>query len=319
MSGEINVLSRTQTIVVDPTSSAVSVINAGPVGPPGPVGSNEVWIAATPPPNQETELWYDTSTSTLKVFTTPGSWVTFPYLRTAGGTLSGPINMGDQKVTNVGAPTAATDVARKQEVDAIDAVSNAKRGRVGSWVYAMYEGGAITATGLAGYANHALMARCVMDSSFDAVAAKVTTAVAASTWKVAIYRSDTNRMPSTLAWQGTIDSSTTGIKVLTFTALPPGIYWLCFFSAASISANVTQLGNSLFVTSPDWSSTAPNDIYPMTGWAHYMPTGVYPDPFPANGGIAATTFPAAMFRCAGAASRPAEEELPEINPLEKEK
>lgn len=35
MSGEINVLSRSQTIVVEPPSSAVSVINAGPAGPGG--------------------------------------------------------------------------------------------------------------------------------------------------------------------------------------------------------------------------------------------------------------------------------------------
>lgn len=32
MSGEINVLSRQQTIIVEPVSSSVSVINAGPVG-----------------------------------------------------------------------------------------------------------------------------------------------------------------------------------------------------------------------------------------------------------------------------------------------
>lgn len=35
MSDEINVISRTQIIVVDPYSSAVSVINAGPAGPAG--------------------------------------------------------------------------------------------------------------------------------------------------------------------------------------------------------------------------------------------------------------------------------------------
>lgn len=35
---EINVISRTQRIVVDPFSSAVAVISAGPMGPAGPVG-----------------------------------------------------------------------------------------------------------------------------------------------------------------------------------------------------------------------------------------------------------------------------------------
>jgi hypothetical protein len=38
MSGEINVISRTQQIIVDPVSSTVSVINAGPPGPVGPGG-----------------------------------------------------------------------------------------------------------------------------------------------------------------------------------------------------------------------------------------------------------------------------------------
>jgi hypothetical protein len=37
MSGEINVISRTQQIVVDPASSSVAVINAGPIGPGGPL------------------------------------------------------------------------------------------------------------------------------------------------------------------------------------------------------------------------------------------------------------------------------------------
>lgn len=38
MSGEINVISRTQQIIVDPASSSVAVINAGPIGPGGPIG-----------------------------------------------------------------------------------------------------------------------------------------------------------------------------------------------------------------------------------------------------------------------------------------
>lgn len=38
MSDELNVLQRTQRIVVEPTSRSVSVINAGPIGPTGPQG-----------------------------------------------------------------------------------------------------------------------------------------------------------------------------------------------------------------------------------------------------------------------------------------
>lgn len=35
---QINVVSRTQRIIVDPASSGVSVINVGPQGPGGPIG-----------------------------------------------------------------------------------------------------------------------------------------------------------------------------------------------------------------------------------------------------------------------------------------
>lgn len=35
---EINVISRTQRIIVDPASSSVAVINVGPAGPGGPMG-----------------------------------------------------------------------------------------------------------------------------------------------------------------------------------------------------------------------------------------------------------------------------------------
>ncbi|MBA7622117.1 hypothetical protein ES703_29488 [subsurface metagenome] len=39
----------------------------------------------------------------------------------AGGTMTGPIAMGNNKITGLAAPTAAADAARKAEVDAVDA------------------------------------------------------------------------------------------------------------------------------------------------------------------------------------------------------
>ena len=38
MTTQINVVSRTQYIIVEPSSGTVSVINAGPIGPGGPIG-----------------------------------------------------------------------------------------------------------------------------------------------------------------------------------------------------------------------------------------------------------------------------------------
>ena len=44
MSEGINVVSRTQIVIVDPITSAVSIINAGPPGPSTPGGE---WISMT--------------------------------------------------------------------------------------------------------------------------------------------------------------------------------------------------------------------------------------------------------------------------------
>lgn len=49
MSGEINVVSRTQHIIVDPASSAIAIINAGPPGPGGPGGEVGSGITLPPP------------------------------------------------------------------------------------------------------------------------------------------------------------------------------------------------------------------------------------------------------------------------------
>lgn len=39
---DINVVSKTQKIIVDPASSSVSVINAGPIGPGGSDGADGI-------------------------------------------------------------------------------------------------------------------------------------------------------------------------------------------------------------------------------------------------------------------------------------
>ena len=44
---ELNVVSRTQRIIVEPSSRSVSVINAGPIGPAGPAGSHPIPAGGT--------------------------------------------------------------------------------------------------------------------------------------------------------------------------------------------------------------------------------------------------------------------------------
>lgn len=58
MTDEINVISRTQVINVEPTSGAVSIINAGPAGPTGPTGPplfHSVQIGCSDPNGEELE------------------------------------------------------------------------------------------------------------------------------------------------------------------------------------------------------------------------------------------------------------------------
>ena len=61
---EINVISRTQMIIVEPTSGSVSIINAGLIGPTGPPGAagTIVSVGPTPPPAPALNaLWVDTT------------------------------------------------------------------------------------------------------------------------------------------------------------------------------------------------------------------------------------------------------------------
>lgn len=44
---EINVVSRTQHIIIEPTSKSVAIINAGPQGPAGPAGSHPIPAGGT--------------------------------------------------------------------------------------------------------------------------------------------------------------------------------------------------------------------------------------------------------------------------------
>lgn len=58
MSGEINVLSRTQIIVVASPSKSVSIINAGPPGP----ASTKITASNTAPTSPSVnDIWIDTS------------------------------------------------------------------------------------------------------------------------------------------------------------------------------------------------------------------------------------------------------------------
>jgi hypothetical protein len=52
----IQVVQTTQQIIVNPSTNAVTVVNAGPVGPIGPTA---IYVGPTPPSNT-TLLWVQT-------------------------------------------------------------------------------------------------------------------------------------------------------------------------------------------------------------------------------------------------------------------
>jgi len=65
------------------------------------------------------DVYLATDTNKLYVCYTAGVWtdVTHACLLLAGGTMTGAINMGANKITNLGAPTAANDAVRKAYAD----------------------------------------------------------------------------------------------------------------------------------------------------------------------------------------------------------
>lgn len=92
MTEEINVLSRTQIIIVEPTSGSVSVINAGPQGPAGPAGTGGG--SSYTPPTGTVVMWAGAVTNI------PPGWLVcdgstpsraaYPQLFAVIGTMYGP-------------------------------------------------------------------------------------------------------------------------------------------------------------------------------------------------------------------------------------
>jgi hypothetical protein len=86
--------------------------------------ANGVWASPVQPVNPvDGTLWYDTATQALKVYNSAGSPPGFEavvgaFLPTAGGTMSGQIDMGYNRIVNLGAPILSTDATTKAYVDA---------------------------------------------------------------------------------------------------------------------------------------------------------------------------------------------------------
>lgn len=104
----------------------------------GPV-SIETTVSATPPSNPTIgQLWYNTAIPQLEIWN--GSvWVSVAalYMPLAGGTMTGPINMGSQFIHNLQPPVSAFDAANKQYVDTV-------AGGSGAGIFVPLAGGTMT-------------------------------------------------------------------------------------------------------------------------------------------------------------------------------
>ena len=87
------------------------------------------------------DVYLARDTGILYVCFVSGTWTNIGilYLLLAGGTMSGAIAMGSNKITGLAAPTASADAARKTDVDTVDAklddVTGAEPTRVLGTIY----------------------------------------------------------------------------------------------------------------------------------------------------------------------------------------
>lgn len=163
------------------------------------------------------------------------------------------------------------------------ALEKLRRGPSGWWIYPWDPNMVATTATHAG--RHWRGARGAMVQAFDALAFEVTTAAAAGTTaKVAIYNTDANGLPTSLAFgSAAIDVTTTGIKTVTFTALPAGVYWLgVIVSADTVLRYINTAGASWVSPSSAAATTLASANF---GWqlfvSAFATNGILPDPFPA--------------------------------------
>lgn len=138
-------------------------------------------------------------------------WASTPFLPLAGGTMSGAINMGSQKITSLGTPTVSTDAATKDYVDSVVFASNPITGdsrnnliaNVGINILADTNAAtqAVTLTGAGGSSRNVIGSASLTTISAGAVASGVVMAgrshyVSGTTGSV-VYNGSTNALGAT--------------------------------------------------------------------------------------------------------------------------
>jgi hypothetical protein len=159
-------------------------------------------------------------------------------------------------------------------VNALDTLAGLRKGPAGHWIY-LQDPRTMAAGGVP--SNHLRMMRVSVPVKFDMLQLDVVTAVATATATIAVYATNTDGMPTALAASGSVSCATTGLKSITFTALPPGTYW----AGAWVNIDGLQF-QSATTSSPSFVSpttTVPTPTYNRVGWQQFVPGGTLPDPF----------------------------------------
>ena len=120
--------------------------------------------------------------------------------------------------------------------------------------------------------------------TIDRIGAECFTAVASSTFRLGIYNSDSNGVPSSLLLDaGTIDTSTTGAKSITISQiLNPGLYYLAGAQQGGASSATMRAYHNVIGNHSPVASTSMSTTNYQTGFNQDSVTGAFPSTYTAN-------------------------------------
>jgi hypothetical protein len=206
-------------------------------------------------------------------------------LSISAGTTSaaGALQLTDS-VASTSTTTAATPNAVKTAYDFVD-TRLLKYGtpwqvkyRSGNWYEAKYKS-SIASTTITQYRAYLWPLFISESITIDRIGVECTTATASTTWRIGIYNSDSNGLPSTVLLDaGTVDTSTTGLKTITVSqTLSAGLYfvagsWQTGFNTPTLRAWTPTLGDWTPVASTTQQSTTNATQYQMDSIFGAFPT-----------------------------------------------
>ena len=186
-------------------------------------------------------------------------------LNLAGGTMSGAIAMGTNKITGLGNPTSAQDAATKTYVDTADALKLALAGGTMSGAIAM---GANKITGMADPTNaQDATTKYYVDSILGSATSAATSAAAAAV-------SETNAGNSATAAAGSASAAAGSASAA---AASYDAFDDRYLGSKSADPTVDNDGNALLTGALYWNTTASiMKVYDGSSWtAAYIPTAGY--------------------------------------------